>query len=74
MTASDGQSNDRLGWSVVQQGNYSLVGAPGADGDMGAAYVFKYNDVTDLWDQSQRLTSSAWTRNSREFFGDQVSE
>ena len=39
---------------------------------MGAAYVFTYNAVTDLWDQSQRLTSSAWTRSPREFFGNQV--
>jgi hypothetical protein len=42
LTASDGSATDRFGWSVAQSASGSLVvvGAPGADSNAGAAYVF----------------------------------
>jgi hypothetical protein len=40
LTASDGAVNDYVGYSVGFSGNTVVAGAPNADGDVGAAYVF----------------------------------
>ena len=40
LTASDGAANDRFGLSVAASGDTVVVGADGAIGDRGAAYVF----------------------------------
>lgn len=40
LTAPDGVTGDRFGFSVALDGNLALVGAYGADGDTGAVYGF----------------------------------
>lgn len=40
LTASDGADNDYLGYSVAVSGNTVVAGAPNANDDAGAAYVF----------------------------------
>jgi hypothetical protein len=40
LTASDAGYGDELGWSVSVSGNVVVAGAPFADSDTGAAYVF----------------------------------
>ncbi|MGD9109653.1 MAG: hypothetical protein PVG93_01815 [Phycisphaerales bacterium] len=52
ISASDGVSYDRFGYSVDIDGNVCAVGAYGA----GAAYVFRYNGSS--WVQEQKLAPS----------------
>jgi hypothetical protein len=40
LTASNGQGEDLLGYSVAVSGNTVAVGAPGGDSGQGAAYIF----------------------------------
>jgi len=40
LTASDGAANDYFGTSIATSGNIVVVGAPGANSDKGAVYVF----------------------------------
>jgi len=45
LTASDGADADNFGYAVAIDGNYVLIGAPGAGGtDRGAAYFFDLGD------------------------------
>lgn len=45
LAASDGADADNFGYAVAIDGNYVLIGAPGAGGtDRGAAYVFDLGD------------------------------
>ena len=56
LTASDGAANDQLGWSVAVSNSTAVVGAPGKDAGMGAAYVFMRSGTT--WSQKAELTAS----------------
>jgi hypothetical protein len=56
LTASDGESNDRFGYSVFINGDYVIVGAQGDDSITGSAYIFK-NTGTD-WIEEAKLTAS----------------
>ncbi len=53
ITAPDGQTGDQFGSSVVLQGDYALVGAPGDDdqgANAGAGYVlFRHQSGPDQW-------------------------
>jgi len=49
-TALDGRPGDELGHALAAAGEYIVVGAPGADGNVGAAYV-----LDDRGSQSYRL-------------------
>ena len=40
LTANDGAANDNFGWSVAFANGRALAGAPGREGNKGAAYVF----------------------------------
>jgi Bacterial Ig domain/FG-GAP repeat len=63
LTAADGATGDRLGWSVSLNGDTVVVGAPFADvggnADQGAAYAF-YRDQggPDAWGQVAKLTAA----------------
>ena len=62
LAASDAESGDLFGWSVVVSGNYAVVGAPYEDSegtDSGAAYVFYRNEGGENnWGQVAILTAS----------------
>jgi len=56
---SDGSSADLFGWSVAIEGDYALIGAYSADGNVvgaGAAYVFHRNG--NVWTQQAKLVAS----------------
>jgi hypothetical protein len=50
----DAQPGDLFGSSVSISGDYALIGAKGADNNVGAAYIFRYTGTT--WVQDVRLT------------------
>ncbi|MDD2635020.1 MAG: MBG domain-containing protein [Bacteroidales bacterium] len=74
ITASDGQENDRFGYSVDIDGNYIIVGADLEDHDenglneltsAGSAYIYNYNG--SIWAQEQKIVHN--DRNPADFFG-----
>ena len=56
LVASDGAADDAFGWSVSLAGDRALVGAPGNDGDRGAAYVFVRSG--SAWTEEQKLVAN----------------
>ena len=62
LTADDGVANDELGYSVAIDGDTAVVGAPGANADKGAAYVYT-KDSRGLWSQAAILTASGGQAN-----------
>jgi hypothetical protein len=56
LTASDGATDDRFGWSVAVSGSTVVVGAYGKNSNTGAAYVF--TGVGGTWSQQAELTAS----------------
>ena len=65
LTASDGQPDDRFGYSVGISGDYAIVGANWDDNSggsqAGAAYIFNRNCVNNLgdpWGQVQKINGS----------------
>ncbi|MBC8239759.1 MAG: FG-GAP repeat protein, partial [Alphaproteobacteria bacterium] len=52
--ASDGAANDRFGSSVATNGSTVVVGAPGDEGNRGAAYAFS----SGSWGQTSKLNAS----------------
>jgi len=72
LVASDGVDNDYFGSAVAIDGDESIiVGARGDSQGRGAAYVFKKDANTDLWEQSQKLVASDGLPNDR--FGESLS-
>ncbi len=60
LIASDGATDDQLGYSVAIDGDYAIVGAWMDDDngdDSGSAYIFK-RDGTDMWTQQAKLIAS----------------
>ncbi len=57
LTAQGGAPGDELGTGVVLRGAYALVGAPFADDQAGAAYLFRYDAGLGLWQEEARLTA-----------------
>jgi hypothetical protein len=57
ITASDGAADDAFGSSVAVDGSIVVVGAPGDEGDTGAAYVFGPGFGGQWW-QRAKLTAS----------------
>ena len=55
LTASDGASFDRFGWSVSMSGDYAIVGAINHN-SRGAAYIFKREG--DDWNLQEKLVAS----------------
>jgi hypothetical protein len=56
LVATDGQAEDRAGWSVAVDGDTAVVGAPFAAESTGAVYVFSRSG--DEWLQTAKLTAS----------------
>ena len=68
LLASDGVAGDDLGRSVVNQGDYALVGAPFDDDngtDSGSVYIFKRDG--ENWTQQTKITAS--DNNAGDWFG-----
>ncbi len=68
LTASDGASNDRFGFSVATSGNTALVGAStktiGSNTQQGAAYVFTTSGSTWVQQGSTLTASDGAARNT----------
>lgn len=58
LTASDGEADDRFGWSVSLSGEIALIGAAGDDAYTGSAYVFRYDTGSGTWSEENKLTAS----------------
>ncbi|MCJ7553450.1 MAG: FG-GAP repeat protein, partial [Ignavibacteriaceae bacterium] len=59
ITASDGATEDRFGYSVSVSGDYVVIGAPWHDDildNRGAAYIFHRNETN--WTQQARISAS----------------
>src|SRR6187401_1592846 len=56
LLASDGEENDHMGVSAAVDGDTAVIGAPQADGEMGAVYVFERSG--DSWVETAKLTLS----------------
>ncbi|MCG8605939.1 FG-GAP repeat protein, partial [bacterium] len=72
LTASDGTPGASFGISVSISGDYALIGAPVANGNVaisGAAYVFKWDG--ENWVEQDKLAASDGV--SSDFFGGSVS-
>ena len=78
LLASDGAGGDFFGQSVAVEGDMAIIGANGHDDacrddpicDSGAAYVFRYDQKTSTWIETQKLIASdaMW----QDSFGDSV--
>jgi len=74
LVASDGQQDDRGGFSVAISGDTVIFGAPGEDAggtSAGAAYVFTTSDGGATWTQQQKLVAS--DASPDKYFGQSVS-
>jgi FG-GAP repeat len=73
LIASDAVSDDQVGQSVSMSGDTAIVGAPGADNDVGwssgSAYVFVRRG--DAWSEQAKLTAN--DAGSGDWFGASVS-
>jgi cyclophilin family peptidyl-prolyl cis-trans isomerase len=71
LTANDGATSDKFGWSVSTDGYYAIVGARLNDekgSNAGAAYIFEPNKIDpNNWDQKAKLTASDAAAN--DYFG-----
>jgi uncharacterized delta-60 repeat protein len=56
LTASNGATGDRFGWSVAVNGDTAVVGSTIHSSARGSAYVFTRNGT--VWSQQQELTAS----------------
>lgn len=71
LTASDGAAGDQFGSALAIGEDKLLVGAPGADNDQGAVYVYNRNQGgADAWGQQQILADSSGS--SGDLFGTAV--
>ncbi len=55
LNASDGEVGNNFGSVLSVDGNLILIGAPGANGGAGSAYIFERNDDGD-WSELSRFT------------------
>jgi hypothetical protein len=71
ITSSDAADSDNFGYAVAVDGNYAIVGSPGANGagtDRGQAYLFlKTQGGTDVWGEVKVLV--AGDAGDGDFFG-----
>ena len=74
LTAWDGDANDRFGTGVSIWADVAMIGArldDDPDPDTGSVYVFRYDPVTETWQEQQKLIPSDWEFSGR--FGASVS-
>ncbi|MBN1155473.1 T9SS type A sorting domain-containing protein [candidate division KSB1 bacterium] len=69
LTANDGSDFDRFGWVVAIGDYYAAVGAPGADSQKGAVYIYKRHGTN--WIEEIKLSAPDGTRDDN--FGCSVS-
>ncbi|MFC2174077.1 FG-GAP repeat protein, partial [Acidobacteriota bacterium] len=58
LTARDAMDSAHFGWSVSIDDDWVIVGANGdaeIDENAGAAYLFKHDDNTGVWEQEQKI-------------------
>ncbi len=68
LAASNASAGSRFGHTVAVRDDLIIVGAwlgDGAGTGDGAAYVFRFNDTTMLWEEEQRLFDAAGTTGDR---------
>jgi hypothetical protein len=70
LTPSDGDTRDLFGHNVAISGTTVVVGAQVDDSYKGSAYVYKYNETLDVWDEVAKLT--AYDRYANDRFGSSV--
>ena len=70
LQAREPQANEAFGSSIALQGEKLIVGAPGAAGNYGAAFVYRRNEQTQEWVEDTRL--AAFTGNRQERFGSAI--
>ena len=63
LTAADGQTGDRFGASVALAEDEAIVGAYRHNDGIGAAYVFRRDAASGLWQQQDKLTATDTDRN-----------
>ncbi|MDA3811093.1 MAG: FG-GAP repeat protein [Spirochaetaceae bacterium] len=66
---TNGSVTEDFGFSVDIDGNYAIVGAPSADSNLGAAYIFE-RQADGTWNSGQRIT--ALVRTINDGFGNSV--
>jgi len=74
LTASDGDFQDRFGWSVAVWGGVAMIGArldEDPEQDTGSVYVFGYDAPSETWVEQQKLIPSDTQFHGR--FGSSVS-
>eukprot|EP01084_Bolivina_argentea_P055281 101356_1 len=72
LQASSRRANDYFGASVAISGKYTLIGAWGNDdkgSNVGAVYVFYYNETLAGWEQRQKLHGNPVPTDSAAWFG-----
>ncbi len=71
ITPSTRTINDLFGSAVAISGDDLIIGARGNNNTTGAVYVFKKNDETNLWEESQKIIASDGAYNDQ--FGESIS-
>lgn len=74
LTAADAKVGDHFGFSSAVHNDVIVVGAPFHNvehNNNGAAYIFRYDNITDCWIQEAKLIAS--DRNPDSFFGSSCS-
>ncbi|MCH8823627.1 MAG: FG-GAP repeat protein [Planctomycetes bacterium] len=70
LLASDADAFDRFGTSVAIHGNYAIISATNDDDacknnqlcESGAAYIFRYDPISSMWIEEQKLLASDATQ------------
>ncbi|MEP0985353.1 T9SS type A sorting domain-containing protein [Ekhidna sp.] len=77
LVASDRTEGFEFGYSVAISGNFAIVGAPYESffqvkaPNRGAAYLFEFDEISETWNEVQKLTAIDWEPNAN--FGHAVS-
>ena len=71
ITPSIRTADDLFGSAVAISGDDLIIGAQGNNNTTGAVYIFKKNDETNLWEESQKIIASDGAYNDR--FGESIS-
>jgi hypothetical protein len=71
ITSSNRMINDLFGGAVAINNDDLIVGAEGDNNKTGAIYIFRKNEETELWEQSQKIFASDGYYNDQ--FGESIS-
>jgi len=71
ITPSTRTANDFFGCAVAIDGDDLIIGAQGNNNTTGAVYIFRKNDETDLWEETQKILASDGAGNDQ--FGESIS-